>query len=208
MATQGNSGAASGGQLEEKIDYTKETDACLLAARDLVAARQLSEALTVLAAGEKKCRAGNDTTNLARLCTAAVTACRDCGDHEAVRTTLTTWSTKRSQKSAAIAALVSTALPWCLDMKDIAAATTTTNTTTTLVYTPVAVSSPAEQEIRDGLVVTLRDITDGKLFLERERAQLTRAWATIQVSVLPHEEQWRENDPDSNKCLFSSLLFL
>jgi hypothetical protein len=58
------------------------------------------------------------------------------------------------------------------------------------------------------LVVTLRDITDGKLFLERERAQLTRAWATIQVSVLPHEEQWRENDPDSNKCLFSSLLFL
>jgi 26S proteasome regulatory subunit N5 len=180
MATQGNSGAASGGQLEEKIDYTKETDACLAAARDLVASLQLSEALTVLAAGEKKCRAGNDTTNLTRICTAAVTACRDCGDHEAVVTTLTTWSTKRSQKSAAIAALVSTALPWCLAMNDSSSADATTNT---LVYTPVAVSSPAEQEIRDRLVVTLRDITDGKLFLERERAQLTRAWATIQVST-------------------------
>jgi hypothetical protein len=191
MATQGQSGAASGGQLEEKIDLTKEVDAALASAQACVTAGQLVEALTILAAWEKKCRAGNDIANLARLCTAAVQACRDCHDDDAVVTTLTTWATKRSQKSAAIAALVTTALPWCIQMNDATAGsaiattavatTTATAAPTTLSYTPVAVANEADRKRRDTLVVTLRDITDGKLFLERERAQLTRVWATIQV---------------------------
>lgn len=36
-----------------------------------------------------------------------------------------------------------------------------------------------QKEIRENLVVTLRDITDGKLFLEAERARLTRALSII-----------------------------
>jgi hypothetical protein len=46
---------------------------------------------------------------------------------------------------------------------------------------PIAVE-PSRKEARDKLVVALRDITDGKIFLEAERARLTRALATIKVS--------------------------
>jgi hypothetical protein len=43
---------------------------------------------------------------------------------------------------------------------------------------------PANQiEARDKLVVALREITDGKIFLEAERARLTRALATIKVCI-------------------------
>jgi 26S proteasome regulatory subunit N5 len=48
---------------------------------------------------------------------------------------------------------------------------------------PLAVE-PSQKEARDKLVVALRDITDGKIFLEAERARLTRALATIKVCML------------------------
>lgn len=165
MATQGNSGSASGGQLEEKIDFTKETDECVKQCANLVAAGALQEALQLLSALEKRCRTGNDNASLARVCETAVKSCKEAGDDEAVLQTLTTFSTKRSQKMAAIKALVTTALPWCV----------------VDTYSPVKVANEAEKSVRDKLVANLRDITDGKLFLERERAQLTRAYATIKV---------------------------
>lgn len=163
MSTQGNSGSASGGQLEEKVDFSKETDEKLEQCKTLCKAGALQEALVLLAALEKRCRTGNDNISLGRVCEAAVQCCKDVGDDEAVLQTLTTFATKRSQKMAAIKALVSTAFPWCV----------------TAPYTPVSVSNEAEKTVRDKLVETLRDITDGKLFLERERAQLTRALAVI-----------------------------
>ena len=168
MATQGNSGSASGGQLEERVDFSKETDDCIQSCQSLVAAGALSEALQLLSALEKRCRTGNENASLARVCEAAVKACRDAGDDEAVLQTLTTFATKRSQKTAAIKALVTTAMPWCV----------------VDTYRPTPVGNAAEKSVRDKLVAALRDITDGKLFLERERAQLTRAMATIQVRVL------------------------
>jgi hypothetical protein len=168
MATQGNSGSASGGQLEEKIDFSKETDQAVQQCQSLVQAGALQEALQLLSALEKRCRTGNDNASLARVCETAVRSCKEAGDDEAVLQTLTSFSTKRSQKMAAIKALVSTALPWCI----------------VDTYTPTAVSNEAEKSVRDKLVATLRDISDGKLFLERERAQLTRALATIKVRII------------------------
>ena len=162
--TGGISGAAAGGQLEEKIDLSAETDAKLEQSKQLVEAGQLPEALALLAALEKRCRVGNDNASLIRVCEASVKACHQVGDHETLVSTLNTLSTRRSQKTAAVLALVQTALPWCVQEP----------------YTPMPVANEQEKEIRDKLVVALRDITDGKIFLERERAQLTRAWATIQ----------------------------
>lgn len=166
MASQGQSGAATGGQLEEKVDFSKETDEAVKQCESLVAAGALQEALQLLYALEKRCRTGNDNASLARVCEAAVKSCKEAGDDEAMVHTLITMSTKRSQKMAAIKALVTTALPWCVvDM-----------------YTPTPVANDSEKLVRDKLVATLRDMTDGKLFLERERAQLTRAMATAKVS--------------------------
>lgn len=190
MATQGNSGAASGGQLEEKMDYRADTDACLAQCAALAAAGALSDALPLLAALEKRCRSGNDTASLVRVCAAAVQTCRTAGDPDALLATLAAYATKRSQKAAAVTALVATALPWCVDNTATtatgAATSGSTNTASAPTYgVPVAVANAAEKTIRDQLVASLRDITDGKLFLERERAQLTRAWATIKVRACP-----------------------
>jgi 26S proteasome regulatory subunit N5 len=167
MSSQGHSGTASGGQLEEKADFSKETDEKLAQVTDLVqrGGGALSEALAILGALEKRCRVGNDNASLDRVCAAAVVACRDAGDYEAVLQTIHTYATRRSQKMSAIKTLVQTPLPWCVDEP----------------YAPRPVANDKEKQVRDKLVVCLRDITEGKLFLERERAQLTRALAKIKV---------------------------
>jgi len=79
--------------------------------------------------------------------------------------TLQTLATRRSQKTAAIRTLVQTAMPWCVVEP----------------YSPVAAPTKREEEFRNKLVEALRDISDGKIFLERERAVLTRVLATIKV---------------------------
>jgi len=164
MSPAGVSGSASGGQLEEKIDLSAETNAKIKESESLAQAGNLQEALALLAALEKKCRVGNDNPSLIRVCKSSLELCHQVGDRDALLSTLKTLSTRRSQKSSAVRTLVQTALPWCVSEP----------------YSPIEVTNEKEKEERDTLVNTLRDITDGKIFLERERAQLTRALASIQ----------------------------
>ncbi|KAL7580440.1 hypothetical protein ACA910_004460 [Epithemia clementina (nom. ined.)] len=164
----GFGGRSGGGQLEERVDCSVETNAKLPQAQQLAQAGQLSEALALLSALEKKCRVHNDTASLVRVCESSLQLCHDHepddDTNETLIATLQTLSTRRSQKTAAIKALIHTALPWCVQVP----------------YTPVPVTShSSEQQKRDKLVVALLEITEGKIFLERERAQLTRALATI-----------------------------
>ena len=166
MSNVGSSGRASGGELEEKIDLTPETDAKLEQSAQLASGGQLKEALAMLAALEKRCRVGNDNANLVRVCEASVQFCKDAGDDEMLLTTLQTLSTRRSQKQAAIKALVQKAMPYCI--KDQ--------------FSPIPTTSEIEQKSRDKLVEALREICDGKIFLEAERARLTRCMAMILVS--------------------------
>jgi 26S proteasome regulatory subunit N5 len=168
MASAGHSGRAAGGELEEKVDLTAETDAKLEQSSQLAKGQSLNEALALLAALEKRCRVGNDSANLVRVCEASLQYCKDAGDTESLVITLQTLSTRRSQKMQAVRALVHKAIPWCL--KDQ--------------YIPLEVSTEEEKLAREKLVVALRDITDGKLFLEAERARLTRALATIKVCTV------------------------
>lgn len=165
MSTEGVSGAAVGGNLEERVDLAAETDAKVTQASTLAQSGQLAEALALLAAMEKKCRLGNDNSSLVKVCEASLKLCKDYGNDsfESLISTLQTLSTRRSQKTAAIRALVQTALPWCVQEP----------------YAPLPASNEDDKKIRDRLVEVLLEITDGKIFLERERAQLTRALATI-----------------------------
>lgn len=167
MASSGHSGAAASGLLEERIDLTKETDAKIQQATQLVSANssQLTEALALLAALEKRCRVGNDNPSLVRVCETSLKLCKQAGDEATLLTTLQSLATKRSQKTSAVKALVQTALPWCVKEP----------------YTPLPVQNVQEKQARDDLVVALREISDGKIFLERERAVLTRVLATIKV---------------------------
>jgi len=163
MSNVGASGRASGGELEEKIDLTPETDAKLEQSAQLAKGGQLKEALAMLAALEKRCRVGNDSPNLVRVCEASIQCCQDAGDNEMLVTTLQTLSTRRSQKQAAIKALVGKAIPYCVEGQ----------------YAPVSVSNETEKKARDKLVSALREISDGKIFLEAERARLTRCMSMI-----------------------------
>jgi 26S proteasome regulatory subunit N5 len=121
----------------------------------------------LLAALEKRCRVGNDNSNLVRACEASLQYCKDAGDDELLLTTLQTLSTRRSQKTAAIRALVQKSIPWVMEGQ----------------YKPLAVPD-GEKKARDKLVEALREISDGKIFLEAERARLTRCMAMIMVSFL------------------------
>jgi 26S proteasome regulatory subunit N5 len=168
MSNVGASGRASGGELEEKVDLTPETDAKLEQSAQLVKGGQLKEALAMMSALEKRCRVGNDSSNLVRVCEASVQYCKDAGDDEALVTTLQTLSTRRSQKQAAIKALVLKAMPYCIEDQ----------------FSPMAVAGEIEKKARDKLVQALREISDGKIFLEAERARLTRCMSMILVSTV------------------------
>lgn len=175
-----SSGRASGGQLEERVDLSAETATKIAQARDLVSsssssaspsgssASALQDALAMLAALEKRCRLGNDVPSLVRVCEASLDLCHDVGDHEALLGTLKTLSTRRSQKTKAIAAMVHRCLPWVVDVDADG-------------FTPLPLEEGrmGGEAARDALVEELRSITDGKMYLEAERARLTRTMAII-----------------------------
>lgn len=163
-----SSGAASGGQLEERIDLSTETTQKIVQAKTL----PLADGLALLSALEKRCRVGNDTPSLVKVCEASLELCYEAKDHEALVTTLKTLSTRRSQKSKAIAALVTKCLPWVVDVDGDG-------------FTPLPITSSDDSSAaanQENLVTELRNITDGKMYLEAERARLTRSLAILKES--------------------------
>ena len=167
-AEASSSGAASGGQLEERIDLSTETTQKIAQAKTL----PLADGLALLSALEKRCRVGNDTPSLVKVCEASLELCYEAKDHEALVTTLKTLSTRRSQKSKAIAALVTKCLPWVVDVDGDG-------------FTPLPITSSDDSSAaanQENLVTELRNITDGKMYLEAERARLTRSLAILKES--------------------------
>ncbi|KAL9181952.1 hypothetical protein ACHAXT_012295 [Thalassiosira profunda] len=171
MSAAQSSGKAAGGELEERVDLSAETSEKIAQARQLVAAgassaSALQDALALLAALEKRCRVGNDAPSLVKVCEASLELCHEANDGEALLATLKTLSTRRSQKSKAVAALVATCLPWVVEGGDG--------------FTPLPAAGGGEAaKARDALVEELRNITDGKMYLEAERARLTRTVAIL-----------------------------
>lgn len=164
------SGRAEGGQIENRVDLSEETNSKLEQANALIqtSPSNLASALALLASVEKRARVGNDTPSLVRVCEASLQLCKDCNDEESLIATLNSLTSRRSQKSKAINACVNKAIPWVLDSSEGGKG-----------YVPLPIENDEQKSIRERLVVALRDITDGKLFLEAERARLTRALAII-----------------------------
>eukprot|EP00639_Heterosigma_akashiwo_P004874 CAMPEP_0194575424 /NCGR_PEP_ID=MMETSP0292-20121207/10913_1 /TAXON_ID=39354 /ORGANISM="Heterosigma akashiwo, Strain CCMP2393" /LENGTH=439 /DNA_ID=CAMNT_0039427207 /DNA_START=77 /DNA_END=1396 /DNA_ORIENTATION=- len=139
--------------LEEKKDFSKEVGEKLPAATKLAEAGQLEPALELLTSVEKKCRLGNDVANLKEVILTMVRLCRKAENWEQLNSTLTVLSKRRSQNTKAITGMVRTSMEW--------------------------VPETPSKDAKVALVITLRDITDGKIFLEAERAQLTRILADV-----------------------------
>jgi 26S proteasome regulatory subunit N5 len=163
------SGKAAGGQLEERINLAEETASKLTQATALIQSSptNLQSALALLASIEKRARIGNDTPSLVKVCEASLQFCKDCNDDESLIATLKNLTTRRSQKTKA-SACVNKCIPWVLDTSEGSKG-----------YVPLNVANEDQRVIREKMVVALRDITDGKIFLEAERARLTRTLAII-----------------------------
>lgn len=138
------------GQLIEKKDCSAAVAAALPEAKSLADAGKLAEAVELLLGVEKQARMGNDVTSLKEVVLATIRLVREKKDWEQMNATLTQISKRRSQNKAAISAMVQEAMG------------------------PSYLDATPDVETKRNLIVTLRDITDGKIFVETERARLTR----------------------------------
>ncbi|GMI46092.1 hypothetical protein TrCOL_g7908 [Triparma columacea] len=142
------------GQFEEKKDLTGDCDVKIPQADKLAASPGgLGGALDLLYGLEKQCRVGNDVPNLKRVCLRCVQLCKEGGDYERLTECLNFITKRRSQKQQAIASVVKEAVGY--------------------------VEESPEGAVRQNLVVCLRDITDGRIYVEAERASLTLVLAAM-----------------------------
>lgn len=161
------------GALEERTDLSGETSTLLdsissTSSSDVGVDQNLSSSLSLLLIHEKKCRLANDAPSLVKVCKACLNLCHDrYHDHEALLDTLKVLAGRRSQKSQVIGAMVQMCVDWVLIAEGGGCE---------LVHMD---DRDGGDKAREELVKALRDITDGKIFLEAERARLTRALAMI-----------------------------
>ncbi|GMI16680.1 hypothetical protein TrLO_g10843 [Triparma laevis f. longispina] len=138
----------SDGQFEEKKDLTGDADVKIPQADSLAASTGgLASAIDLLMGLEKQCRVGNDLTTLKRVVLHSVQLCKKCGDYEKLIDTLNFIVKRRSQKNAAITEIVKEAIGY--------------------------VDEAPDEDIKIKLVICLRDITDGRIYVEAQRARLT-----------------------------------
>lgn len=139
--------------MEERKDFSVEVSAKVPEAKKLAQGGKLAEALEMLMSLERLCRVGNDFPNLKEVILTAARLCREVADWAQLNTTLTLLSKRRGQHSKTVTAMVQEAMGWLEETPD--------------------------KESKVALLVALRDITDGKIFVEGERAKLTRMLAKI-----------------------------
>ncbi|GMH83870.1 hypothetical protein TrST_g9401 [Triparma strigata] len=138
----------SDGQFEEKKDLTADADVKIPQADALAAsAGGLASGIDLLMGLEKQCRVGNDLTTLKRVVLHAIQLCKKSGDYEKLIDTLNFIVKRRSQKNAAITEIVKEAIKY--------------------------IDEAPDEDVKIKLVVCLRDITDGRIYVEAQRARLT-----------------------------------
>eukprot|EP01084_Bolivina_argentea_P283999 486565_1 len=136
-------------RLEERKDFTESAKEKIPKAKELAEDGRLKEGLELLMGLERNCRVGNDYDNLKEVLLVMCRLCKDCGNWELLNATAS--SLARRQHSKAISAMVKECTEW--------------------------IDATPSKAVKEALVVTLRDITEGKIFVEAERAALSRILA-------------------------------
>jgi 26S proteasome regulatory subunit N5 len=117
----------------------------------------------------------------ASLLTLLVTLCWDAGDLDALNAQLTIMSKKHGQLKEAVVRMVDTATPWLADLKAKRDAG--------------AYKGGKDRWLE--LLTTIRDITEGKIYLELQRARLT-------VMLSEYHEQLALTAPKADPAAFAS----
>ncbi|EQC41159.1 hypothetical protein SDRG_01137 [Saprolegnia diclina VS20] len=137
----------------KKSDHSAETAALVPKARAMAAAGDIAGAVEALLALEKAARLHNDLTSLQVLVVEILTLLHSHKQFTLLVEHVTLLSKRRAQKSQAIGKAVLTAMAFINDC-------------------------PTE-EVRVSLIQALRTVADGRIFLEKERAQLTQMLSQI-----------------------------
>ncbi|KAK0251229.1 hypothetical protein B0A54_04487 [Friedmanniomyces endolithicus] len=139
--------------LKADKDYTKETDAAIPEAEQVAQSGQTQQAIDKLLALEKQTRQSSDLPSTSRLIVAIVTICKNSGDWSLLNEQVLLLSKKHGQLKQAITKMVQVVMSFLPD-----APTTETKLST---------------------IETLRTVTEGKIFVEVERARVTRILSDI-----------------------------
>ncbi|KAK5136151.1 hypothetical protein LTR08_003988 [Meristemomyces frigidus] len=139
---------SDGTVLKADRDYTKEVDALLPAVDSLAESGQTQAAIDKLLALEKQTRQASDLPSTSRLIVRLVTICRDSGDWPLLNEQVLLLSKKHGQLKQAITKMVQVVMGFLDGIEG--------------------------DEVRLGVIETLRTVTEGKIFVEVERARVTR----------------------------------
>ncbi|KAF4487759.1 26S proteasome regulatory subunit N5 [Fusarium agapanthi] len=143
----------SDGVLKPEKDFSKEVDQQLPEAEKLAASGNLQGAIEKLAALEKQTRQASDLASTSRVLIAIVTLCKNAGDWSLLNDQTLVLSKKHSQLKQAITKMVQTVMGFLDDTPDL--------------------------KTKLSVIETLRTVTEGKIFVEVERARVTKILSDI-----------------------------
>ncbi|KFG86399.1 26S proteasome non-ATPase regulatory subunit 12 [Metarhizium anisopliae] len=138
--------------LKLEKDFTKEVDQQLPEAETL-AKTNLQGAIEKLTALEKQTRQASDLASTSRVLIAIVTLCKNAGDWSLMNEQTLVLSKKHSQLKQAITKMVQTVVGFLDDTPDL--------------------------KTKLSVIETLRTVTEGKIFVEVERARVTKILSDI-----------------------------
>ncbi|KAL2044576.1 hypothetical protein ABVK25_012362 [Lepraria finkii] len=138
---------ADGQLFKPEKDYTKEADKQIPEAQEL-AKSNVQAALEKLSVLEKQARQASDLASTSRLLVAIITISKDSGDWSLLNEQILLLSKKHGQLKQATTKMVQVAM--------------------------LFITEASDQEKKLSLIETLRTVTEGKIFVEVERARVTR----------------------------------
>ncbi|KFA64819.1 hypothetical protein S40285_01359 [Stachybotrys chlorohalonatus IBT 40285] len=142
----------SEGTLKPEKDFSKEVDKQLPEAEKL-AQTDLPAAIEKLATLEKQTRQASDLASTSRILISVVTLCKNAGDWSLMNDQTLVLSKKHSQLKQAVTKMVQTVVGFLDDTPDL--------------------------KTKLSVIETLRTVTEGKIFVEVERARVTRVLSDI-----------------------------
>ncbi|KAL1412904.1 proteasome regulatory particle subunit [Vanrija albida] len=144
-------------QRKQEKDFTPEVKELVPEAEKIAAGGNLQEAIDKISALEKQTRNASDMPSTAALLQALVRITWQAGNLDQLNTQLTLMSKKHGQLKEAVVRMVDEAIPYLTELRKKKDAG---------VY-----KGKEDQWLR--LLNTIRDITEGKIYLELQRARLT-----------------------------------
>lgn len=144
--------ADSGQVIKAEKDFTKDVDK-LLPEAEQIAKKDPQQAIDKILILEKQTRQASDLPSTSRLLTTVITICKDAQDWDLLQEQLTSLSKKHGQLRQAITKMVQTVMKY--------------------------LGSAPSKEVCLATLETIRTVTEGKIYVEVERARATRMVSRI-----------------------------